>query len=293
MFSGSLVALVTPMLPSGEIDYCSLDELVQWHLVSGTDGLVILGTTGECATISESERQTFIPHVLKQVDNRIPVIVGTGSNNTAEAITRTRDAQAMGADACLIITPYYNKPTQSGLYAHFAAIAEQSSLPQILYNVPSRTGVDLGVEVTKQLDANFPHIIGLKDATANFSRLRYLLEHTNLELFSGDDLTALDFVHAGGRGVISVTANIAPKPMSQMMRHLSAGDLSSARQINKNLLFWHKMLFIESNPIPTKWVLASMGKLKSGIRLPLTWLSPAYQLELKEQLNRCECFERG
>lgn len=287
MFFGSLVALVTPMLPSGEIDYSALDALVDWHLHSGTDGLVILGTTGECTTISESERQTLIPHVLKRVNNRIPVIVGTGSNSTSEALTRTSDAQSMGADACLIITPYYNKPTQAGLYAHFARIAENTSVPQILYNVPSRTGIDLGIEVTQQLDTDFPHVIGLKDATADFSRLRYLLEHTNLELYSGDDLTALDFIHAGGRGVISVTANVAPKAMHEMTQCLAAGDLDAARQINKNLLFWHKMLFIESNPIPTKWVLSSMGKLKPGIRLPLTWLSEDNQLVLKNGLNQC------
>ena len=288
MFSGSMVAIVTPMLNTGAIDYERLGQLIEWHIACQTEALVILGTTGESATISEQERTKLVPWVIDRVNNRLPVIVGTGSNVTEQSIERTLNAQSQGADACLLVTPYYNKPTQDGLFQHFSAIATEASIPQILYNVPSRTGIDLSVECTVRLNQAHGNIVGIKDATADWVRMRALKEMTDLELYSGDDLTAFDFIHAGGQGVISVTANVFPKVMSQMVSSLLAGDIEAARNINSQLLPWYRLLFIESNPIPSKWMLEKMGKIEQGIRLPLTWLSKTAQQTLKHHMASCD-----
>ena len=288
MFSGSMVALVTPMSSAGAIDYQRLGELIEWHIESKTQALVVLGTTGESATISDQERAKLVPWFIDRVNNRVPVIVGTGSNVTEQSIERTLNAQSQGADACLLVTPYYNKPTQEGLFQHFSAIASKASIPQILYNVPSRTGIDLSVECTVRLNQAHGNIVGIKDATQEWPRMRALKEMTDLELYSGDDLTAFDFMHAGGQGVISVTANVFPKAMSQMASLLLAGNIEQARDINNKLMTWYRLLFIESNPIPSKWMMEQMGKIEAGIRLPLTWLSETAQQTLKHHMASCD-----
>lgn len=285
MFHGSMVALVTPMHPDGVLDHESLQHLIEWHIESGTTAIVAVGTTGESATLDEEEHCQVIRRVVEMVRGRIPVIAGTGANSTREAIDLTRCAMEGGADACLLVTPYYNKPTQEGLYRHYLAIAEAVPVPQILYNVPGRTVCDMLPETVGRL-ADVPNIIGIKEATGNLQRVRELLDvcGDRLDLYSGDDATALEFLLEGGKGVISVTANIVPRAMQEMCVAALAGDRQQAETINSHLMPLHRDLFVESNPIPVKWALHEMGLIPSGIRLPLTELSPAYHQTVRQAM---------
>lgn len=286
MFHGSMVAIITPMQNDNSIDFANLEKLIEWHIENHTDAVVVLGTTGESATITPSERRKIISQVISQVNERIPVIVGTGSNSTIDTIDLTKDAMTLGADACLLVTPYYNKPTQHGLYLHYKTVADKVPLPLILYNVPSRTGCDLQPETIFKL-AEITNIIGVKEATGDIGRIRQILEHCGerLDLYSGDDATALEFLRAGGKGVISVTANIAPQAMHDMCEAALEGDFKRAEEINNKLMQLHKNLFIESNPIPVKWALHEMGKVQTGIRLPLTMLSEGNRTRVNEALQ--------
>lgn len=285
MFQGSMVALVTPMQGNGAVDETGLERLIEFHLQAGTDAIVAVGTTGESATLSEREHCEVIARVVAHVNRRIPVIAGTGANATHEAIELTRCAEAAGADACLLVTPYYNKPTQEGLYLHYKAVAEAVPIRQILYNVPGRTACDLRPETVARL-AQIPNIIGIKEAT-ELSRIRALLERVDadFEVYSGDDGMALEAMLAGARGVISVTANVAPKLMYEMCASALAGDRDRAEALNRRLAPLHEALFLESNPIPVKWALSTMGLIQGGIRLPLTPLSEQYRRRLREALE--------
>ena len=287
MFQGSMVALVTPMHRDGSIDMDALDRLLDWHLAAGTDAIVAVGTTGESATLDFEEHCAVISHVVERIGGRIPVIAGTGANATREAIHLTQCAKDAGADACLLVTPYYNKPTQQGLFLHYQAVAEAVDVPQILYNVPGRTAVDLLPETVERL-AVVPNIIGLKEALGRPERTRELVERVGgqLELYSGDDATALDFLIAGGQGVISVTANVAPAAMHQMCMAALAGDLDEARGINARLDGLHHALFHEANPIPVKWAVARMGLMPNGIRLPLTPLSEPFHAAVLDAMRQ-------
>jgi 4-hydroxy-tetrahydrodipicolinate synthase len=286
MFQGSMVALVTPMQADGSVDKKSLHDLVEWHIASKTDGLVVVGTTGEASTLSTEEQFEIIASVVKQVAKRIPVIAGTGTNSTLHTIELTQNAKKAGADAVLIVTPYYNKPSQQGLYEHYKYIAEKVSIPIILYNVPSRTACDMLPETIERL-AKISTIIGIKEATGKMERGDEIAKRCGkaFKIFSGDDETALDLFSHGGSGVISVTANISPAKMHALCEAALAGNKAMAEKINAELLPLHKKLFLESNPIPTKWVLHQMGKIPSGIRLPLTPLGEKFHAELKNAMR--------
>jgi 4-hydroxy-tetrahydrodipicolinate synthase len=285
MFSGSMVALVTPMTADGSIDSDSLHNLIEFHIESGTDAIVAVGTTGESATLTVAEHCDVVGQVVEQVNGRIPVIAGTGSNSTIEAIELTQHARDLGVDAALLVTPYYNRPTQEGLYQHYKAIAEAVDVPQILYNVPSRTACDLLPETVARL-ADIPSIIGIKEATGDLSRVEQIntLCQTKMELYTGEDANTVDFILAGGQGVISVTANVAPAAMHDMCAAALDNDEIEARQINKDLALLHQGLFVEANPIPVKWALAEMGKIPTGIRLPMTELSEQYHQPVRDAL---------
>lgn len=274
MIQGSLVALVTPMDAEGTVDLGSLNRLVEFHIDQGTDGIVAVGTTGESATLNEHEHCRVIKAVVDFVDGRIPVIAGTGANSTTEAINLTALAKEAGADACLLVTPYYNKPTQEGLYRHFKAIAEAVDIAQILYNVPSRTACDMLSETVARL-AHLNNIIGIKEATGDLLRAQEIrkLCGNDFALYSGDDATACEFCLLGGNGAITVTGNVAPQLMRQMIMAAIDGDRETALSIDANLHGLHKELFIQANPIPVKWAVAEMGLINKGIRLPLTWLT--------------------
>jgi len=274
MIQGSIVAIVTPMEEDGSLDAEGLRQLVEFHIEQGTDGIVAVGTTGESATLNPEEHCELIRLVVGQVKGRIPVIAGTGSNSTTEAIHFTQEAKAVGADACLLVTPYYNKPTQEGLFQHHKAVAEAVDIPQILYNVPGRTACDMLPPTVARL-SQVPNIIGIKEATGNLARLQEIqaIAKPGFLLFSGDDATSREFCLRGGNGVISVTANIAPRLMHEMIAAAIAKDHASAEAIDAKLSGLHRSLFIESNPIPAKWAAAELGLIKKGIRLPLTWLS--------------------
>jgi 4-hydroxy-tetrahydrodipicolinate synthase len=286
---GSLVAMATPMhagvTPEAAVDTDALNRLVDFHVDHGTDAIVAVGTTGESATLSESEHIEVVRRVIVRAAGRIPVIAGTGANSTTEAIALTRAAHAAGALACLLVTPYYNKPTQHGLYLHFKAVAEAVPIPQILYNVPGRTACDMLPETVARLSA-IDNIIGVKEATGDVSRVKVLRERCRpgFLLLSGDDATALDFIRAGGVGVISVTANVAPRAMRDLCAAALAGDYARAGEINARLDALHRDLFIEANPIPTKWALERMGLIEAGIRLPLTWLSDGCRPRVRSAL---------
>ena len=279
MIQGSIPALVTPMGEDGSLDFASLRQLVEYHIEQGSNGIVAVGTTGESATLDMEEHCEVIRVVVEQVGGRIPVIAGTGSNSTTEAIKLTQDAKEVGADACLLVTPYYNKPTQEGLYLHYKAVAEAVDIPQILYNVPGRTGCDMQPSTVARL-SQVPNIIGIKEATGKLERLVEILSlsQAGFLLFSGDDATACEFCLRGGNGVISVTANVAPRLMSEMVAAALAKNREGAQAIDAKLAGLHRDLFIESNPIPAKWAVNQLGLMKKGIRLPLTWLSePCYE----------------
>ena len=286
MFHGSIVALVTPMDENGVIDIEALRQLVEWHIEQGTDGIVISGSTGESATLDYTERKIILQVAIDQAKGRIPIIAGTGTSATAFTIELTQSAMELGADACLLVTPYYNKPTQEGLYQHFKAIADAVPIPQILYNVPSRTGCDLTATTVAHL-AVLPNIIAIKEATGDLKRAQEiwaLTQDHKLDLFSGDDPTCLDFMLLGGRGVISITANVAPKAMHDLCLEALLGNKTRATAINDKLANLHVKMCIESNPIPVKWALQQMGKIPKGIRLPLTPLSERYHAVLKEAM---------
>ncbi len=278
MFHGSMVALVTPMhagvAPDTALDKESLEQLVEFHIEQGTDAIVSVGTTGESATLTEPEHCEVIRQTVEFVNGRVPVIAGTGANSTIEAISLTSCAKKVGADACLLVSPYYNKPTQEGLYQHHKAVAEAVDIPQILYNVPGRTACDMLPETIIRL-AEVDNIIGVKEATADLSRLDAIKQSVDESflLLSGDDLTSKDFLLQGGHGVISVTANVAPKLMHEMCEFAIQGDAVAAAAADDRLVGLHKDLFIESNPIPVKWAVHRLGLIQAGIRLPLTWLT--------------------
>jgi len=274
MIQGSLVAIVTPMFEDGSLDLDGLRRLVDWHIAEGTDGIVVVGTTGESPTVSFDEHCQLIRVTVEQAAGRVPVIAGTGANSTSEAIELTECAKRAGVQAGLSVVPYYNKPTQEGLYQHYRRISEAVDLPLILYNVPGRTVADLSNDTTLRL-AQLPGIVGVKDATGSMERAADLLRRApkDFALYSGDDASAMPFMLLGGHGVISVTANVAPKAMHEMCVAARGGNLARARELNNQLLPLHSKLFVEANPIPVKWACAEMGLIKSGLRLPLTPLS--------------------
>lgn len=278
MISGSLVAIVTPMHEEGSLDFDAYRRLIDWHIAEGTNAIVAVGTTGESATVDPDEHIEVIRVAVEAARGRVKIIAGSGGNSTREAIDLTRRARQVGADATLQVVPYYNRPTQEGMFRHFSAVAEAVDLPVILYNVPSRTAADLGVDTTLRL-AQVPGIVGLKDASGDLSRVVEMRRRgpAQFALYSGNDDSALAYVLLGGNGVISVTANVAPRAMSEMMAAALAGDLARARAINERLMPLHLRLFVEPNPIPAKWALAHMGRIGTGIRLPLLPLSPAGQ----------------
>lgn len=274
MIQGSIVALVTPMDESGAVEMESLKKLVEFHIAEGTDALVAVGTTGESATLDEREHCDVIKAVVEYVGGRIPVIAGTGANSTTEAINLTRLAKQAGADACLIVTPYYNKPTQEGLYLHYKAISEAVDIPQILYNVPGRTACDMLPETVGRL-SHLNNIVGIKEATGDLSRVKTIrdLAGDDFAIYTGDDASSREFCLLGGNGSITVTGNVAPKLVHEMIMLAIAGDEETALAIDNKLAVLHKNLFIQSNPIPVKWAVAEMGLMGKGIRLPLTWLT--------------------
>ena len=286
-FLGSSVALITPMFDDGAIDYVALDNLIDFHIDAGTTSIVSVGTTGESATLGVKEHLKVIKHTIEYAAKRIPVIAGTGANSTSEAIELTQEAKNLGADACLLVTPYYNKPTQEGLYQHFKLIAESVDIDQLLYNVPGRTAVDMSVETTLRL-AEIKNIIGIKDATGDLSVIKQLVERCPADflLLTGDDATALDFILCGGHGGISVTANIVPKELQKVYLSAISGQSELAKELNKKLESLHEHLFLEANPIPVKWALHKMGKCHKGIRLPLLVLSEEYQSVILTDLEK-------
>jgi 4-hydroxy-tetrahydrodipicolinate synthase len=286
-----MVAIVTPMqpgvTPDTPVDWPALERLIEWHIANGTDAIVAVGTTGESATLSMDEHVAVIRRVVNVADKRIPVIAGTGANSTTEAIELTQAAKSVGADACLLVTPYYNKPTQEGLYLHHKAVAEAVAIPQILYNVPGRTACDMQPETAARL-SKVTNIIGIKEATgdiARVSRLRSLCGE-QFRLFSGDDATAMEFMLNGGHGVISVTANVAPRLMHELCELATHGERVKAGTVDNRLAGLHRDLFCEANPIPSKWALNQMGLIQAGIRLPLTWLSEECHSQVRAAMEQ-------
>jgi len=286
MFKGSLVAIVTPMDEEGGLDLDRFRALLDFHIEQGTDGVVVVGTTGESPTVDFEEHHLLMRTAVDHVAGRIPVIAGTGANSTREAIDLSIYAKNAGVDACLSVAPYYNKPTQEGLYQHFKAIAEAVDIPHILYNVPGRTVADIHNNTALRL-AQIPNIVGIKDATGDIGRGSDLLQRapSGFSIYSGDDVSGLAFLLLGGHGVISVTANVAPRMMHDMCAAAFAGDLNTARALNNKLLRLHIDLFVEANPIPVKWAIAQMGLIGPGIRLPLTPLSGQYHQLLREAMQ--------
>ncbi len=284
---GSIVAIVTPMFEDGRLDLARFRALIDWHIVEGTNGIVVVGTTGESPTVDFDEHKHLIRVAVEHAAGRIPIIAGTGANSTTEAIELTESAKKAGAQACLSVVPYYNKPSQEGLYRHFRAIAERVDLPMILYNVPGRTVADLHNDTAVRL-AEVPNIVGLKDATGNIERGTDLLRRlpAGFRLYSGDDATALALILLGAHGVISVTSNVAPRAMSELCAAGAAGDIARARQINDRLLGLHTRLFVEANPITVKWAVAELGLIENGIRLPLTPLASQYYDTVREAMRQ-------
>ncbi len=284
---GSIVAIVTPMFEDGSVDWKSLEKLVEWHIEQGTNSIVAVGTTGEASTLSMAEHAEVIKEIIRVANKRIPIIAGTGANSTHEAIELTKEAKQLGADAALLVTPYYNKPTQEGLFQHYKAIAEAVDLPIILYNVPGRTGVDMHNDTAIRL-ADIPQIVGIKDATGDIPRGQELLEGLkgkNMVVYSGDDATAAELIQLGAQGNISVTANIAPKIMSELCAAALQGDVATAKEKNDQVAKLNNILFCESNPIPVKWALHEMELIGTGVRLPLTPLAEQYRAPLREELK--------
>lgn len=289
MITGSSVALVTPMHSNGEVDWENLDKLVDMHVEKGTDSIVAVGTTGESATLNCDEHCQVIKRVVERVAGKIPVIAGTGANSTSEAIELTAEAKAVGADACLLVTPYYNKPTQEGLYQHYKAVAEAVDIPQILYNVPGRTACDMQPATALRL-AEVPNIVGIKEATGDIDRAKELIANApeGFAIYSGDDETAVELMLAGGHGNISVTANVAPAEMAKLCSLAMNGEAEEARNLNQSLMQLHNSMFVESNPIPVKWAMAEMGWMGYGIRLPLTVLADEYHETVRKAMKSCD-----
>lgn len=286
MIKGSIVAIVTPMHADGSLDYPGLRQLIDWHIAEGTDGIVIVGTTGESATVSVDEHCALIKATVEHVKGRVPVIAGSGGNSTAEAIKLTAFAKDAGADAALLVVPYYNRPTQQGMYLHFKAVAEAVDLPIILYNVPGRTVADMSTETTLRLAA-IPNIVGLKDATGNIARGVELLRLApkSFAVYSGDDATAMALMFCGAQGNISVTANVAPRAMHELCAAAMAGETAKAIAINDQVFPLHQKLFVEPNPVPVKWALTAMGKMAAGIRLPLAPLGDDFHDSVRAALR--------
>ncbi len=284
--TGSMVALITPMFDDGSVDFASLEALVEFHIESGTKAIISMGTTGESATLNQQEHIEVMRQTIGFANKRIAIIAGTGANSTSEAIELTQAAKEIGADACLLVTPYYNKPTQEGLFQHYKLIASSVNIDQILYNVPGRTAVDLLPETIVRL-SSISNIIGVKDATGDLTIAKTLIDNCpeDFLLYSGDDATAIEFILMGGHGGISVTANVAPKALSQAYEAAYNDDTTGAQGYDKPLANLHKNLFIESNPIPVKWAMHKMGKCESGIRLPLTKLSQQARVVLERDLS--------
>ncbi|MEH6503246.1 MAG: 4-hydroxy-tetrahydrodipicolinate synthase [Cycloclasticus sp.] len=289
MFQGSIVALVTPMHEDGSLDEVNLRKLVEFHIEQGTDAIVAVGTTGESATLNEQEHCGVIRQVVEMVAGRIPVIAGTGANSTSEAIDLTRCAVEAGADACLLVTPYYNKPTQEGLVLHYKAIAAAVDIPQILYNVPGRTACNMLPETVAQLK-DVPNIVGVKDATGDLAVGQALIDLSddNFAVYSGDDATSCELILMGAKGSISVTANVAPKKLHQMCDKALAGDADGARAIDAKLQALHRDLFVQSSPIPVKWAVCELGLIGKGIRLPMTWLTPECESIVRNAMATAE-----
>jgi 4-hydroxy-tetrahydrodipicolinate synthase len=286
MITGSIVALVTPMHADGGVDWESLERLLDLHLEAGTAAIGAVGTTGESATLSVPEHCEVIRRCVEYVKGRIPIVAGTGSNSTQEAIELTRAAAEAGADACLLVTPYYNRPTQNGLYQHFRALAEAVAIPQVLYNVPGRTAVDMSNDTVERL-ADLDNVVAIKDATGDLARGRDLIARCGdrMAIYSGDDPTAMELILAGGKGNISVTANVAPALMAQLCELALAGDRAGAEAINDRLTPLNEALFLEANPIPVKWALQQRGLIEGGIRLPLTPLDEQYHARVREAME--------
>ncbi|WP_440455050.1 4-hydroxy-tetrahydrodipicolinate synthase [Psychrobacter sp. ASPA161_9] len=284
---GSMVALVTPMHPDGKVDYKRLSDLIDWQIEQGTHCLVAVGTTGESATLSMQEHSDVIHYFVKHVNGRVPVIAGTGANNTTEAIKLTQDAKEAGADCALLVAPYYNKPPQEGLYQHYKAIAEAVDIPQMLYNVPGRTVVDIAQQTVERL-ADIDNIVAIKDATGSVGRGEQLIKAVGdrIVILSGDDGTALDLMRVGAKGNISVTANVAPKLMSETFTAALRGDFDTANAAHDIVKHLHRDLFIESSPIPAKYALHKMGMIDTGIRLPLVWLAEEHHATIDTALVR-------
>ena len=276
MFRGSMVAIVTPMRADGALDFEALARLVEFHIDNGTDAIIAVGTTGESATLDYEEHIAVVRKVVGQVKGRIPVIAGTGANSTREALHLTQHAMEAGADGCLLVTPYYNKPTQEGLYQHYKLIADSVAIPQILYNVPGRTACDMKPETVERL-ADIPNIVGIKEASGSIERIRELVRRLGdrMDVYSGEDGIAAEAILNGAKGTISVTANVAPRAMHEMCAAALAGDRSLTEAIDNRLAELHKALFLESNPIPVKWAVGQLDLIPPGIRLPLTPLSDA------------------
>lgn len=289
MFQGSIVALVTPMHDDGSLDEANLRKLVEFHIEQGTDAIVAVGTTGESATLNEKEHCGVIRQVVEMVAGRIPVIAGTGANSTSEAIDLTRCAAEAGADACLLVTPYYNKPTQEGLVLHYKAIAAAVNIPQILYNVPGRTACNMLPETVAQLK-DVPNIVGVKDATGDLAVGQALIDLSddNFAVYSGDDATSCELILMGAKGSISVTANVAPKKLHQMCEKALAGDADGARAIDVKLQALHRDLFVQSSPIPVKWAVCELGLIEKGTRLPMTWLTPECESIVRNAMASAE-----
>jgi 4-hydroxy-tetrahydrodipicolinate synthase len=289
MISGSIVAIVTPMQDDGRLDFERFKTLIDFHIEQGTDGIVVVGTTGESPTVDFDEHKELIRLAVAHARGRVTIVAGTGGNSTSEAIELTQSAKNTGADACLSVVPYYNKPTQEGLYRHFRTIAEAVDIPLIVYNVPGRTVADLGNDTMLRL-AQVPNILGIKDATANIERGSDLLRRApkGFAVYSGDDATGLALMLLGARGIISVTANVAPRLMHEMCSAALAGDLKKARELNFKLLGLHTKLFVEANPIPVKWAAAQMGLIGMGIRLPLTPLSQQFHEVVREAMRQAD-----
>ncbi len=287
IFKGSMVAIVTPMNEDGSLDFTSLKNLVDFHIQNQTDAIISVGTTGESATLDFEEHSQVIKKTIEFVNGRIPVIAGTGANSTLEAVELTKSAKRNGADGCLLVTPYYNKPTQEGLFQHYSRVADEVDIPQILYNVPGRTSVDMLPDTVFRLSTH-KNIVGIKEASGNKERSKNLMElcSQNMNIFTGDDKTSMIDIADGFSGNISVTANVAPSEMHNMCKYASEGNLEKANELNLKLDILHDSLFCESNPIPVKWCLHRMGLIKKGIRLPLTWLDTKYDESLSHALHK-------
>ena len=288
VLQGSLVALVTPMLPNGDVDYSCLEDLIDWHIGQGTNGIVSVGTTGESATLNVKEHVDVIAFTVKHTNKRIPVIAGSGANSTREAIDLTKESKRLGADYALIVTPYYNKPNQNGLIAHYSAIADAVDIDQILYNVPSRTACDLLPSSVSVLSKH-KNIIGIKEAVDDESRIKKLVQisqnaDSNFSVFSGDDPTFMDSMLLGTHGVISVSANVSPKSHSEICYAVKNGDYEKAKILNEHNLNLYRLLFVESNPIPVKWILYKMNLIKNAIRLPLMELDETFHEEILSEM---------